>query len=217
MIFLLHILVGAVAAFILALAVGPVNLAIIQGALDRGRNYALRVAVGSAVAEILYCLTAVGGVSVLFHNETAQETAVEILHVGSVPLLFGMGVANLLKKHTPDDAPPVRSKFEAQGAYLLGFMLNIANVALLIMWVSITAMLRKYGLISDEFGDMVGYSLGVGAGTFAMQGGIAVISARRVFTMNRYRRKLLSRIIGAGFIAAGAYQLVGVLREYVFV
>ncbi len=216
MIYLFHALVGVLVSFVMAMPVGPVNLAIVQGTIDRGRDFGYRIAAGSALAELFYCLLAVGLVNFLFASAAQQENTFLALQVASVPLLLTLGIANLIKRTEPK--PP--SSLGHKGGYFIGLSLNMANPALLLLWTAITSFLKSRNIIVDDpenpvyFPSLMIYSIGVAVGTFGIQALIAYLSSRRATALNSYRRQLLTRIIGLAYLGFAAYQVYDLYFNY---
>ena len=216
MIYLFHALVGVVVSFVMAMPVGPVNLAIVQGTIDRGRDFGYRIAAGSALAELFYCLLAVGLVNFLFASTAQQENTFLALQVASVPLLLTLGIASLIKETEPKND----RSFGHKGGYFIGLSLNLANPALLLLWTAITSFLKARNIIIDDaenpiyFPSLLIYSLGVAVGTFGIQALIAYLSSRRANALNSYRRQLLTRIIGLAYIGFAAYQVYDLCFNY---
>jgi len=217
MIYLIHAMVGILVGIGMSLPVGPVNLAIVQGTVDKGRDFGFRIAAGSALAELFYCLLSVGLVNVLFESDTQRENTFFILHLVSIPLLLTLGTASLLKnKETASEVRQTRNR----GGYLIGLSLNLANPALLLLWTAITSFLKSHKLIIEDpastsyFPALLTYTMGVAAGTFGIQALIAHISSKRASALNEVRRRLLNRAVGIGFILFGAYQIYELFDTY---
>lgn len=214
--YLFHGLVGVLVSVVMSLPVGPVNLAIVQGTIDRGKAFGYRIAAGSALAELFYCLLAVGLVNFLFDSTAQRENTFFVLQIASIPLLATLGVVNLLKKAEPK----LTSNIGAKGGYFIGLSLNMANPALLLLWTAITTFLKARNIIIDDpmspvyFPSLMIYSLGVATGTFGIQALIARLSARRASALNSYRRKLLTRAIGFAYLGFAIYQIFDLYDSY---
>lgn len=204
----LHLLIGVAMGYLIAIPLGPVNLAVVQASISFGTTNGTRLGVGSALAEGLYCALAAAGVSLFLGKAPDTNAAVFVLELLSIPLLVFLGVYNLLEK--VGEKPPSEIVKGARG-FLLGFMLNLFNPVLLPLWLGVTGFLRGREIIGAETGLLLIYAMGVTFGTFLLHYTVARLSGRRNFALNPRVRWIVTRSIGWAFLLIALYQTLNIL------
>ncbi|MCE3007661.1 MAG: LysE family translocator [Bacteroidetes bacterium] len=204
--FLIHLLLGTFISFFAAMPLGPVNLAVVQTALNQGRNQAILVAVGSSTMELLYCLLAVIGVDLLFSNQRDQDVFVLVLQMLSIPFILSLGFYNLFRRvKTDEEEGMATKKVRKGGGLMLGFTLNFFNPMLLPFWLMVATFLRSRSWLSNDLAHLLIYSMGVMLGTFLLQLSVALVAARKQAGMSYKSKVTVTRIIGYLFIGLGLY------------
>lgn len=215
----LHLLVGVIVAMLAALPLGPVNLAIVQATLNRGRRRAFLIATGSALAELFWVVLAIWGTSLLFRSDLQKEQAFFYLKLFSIPLLFLLGSLDLTKRiprpkfHIPGWEPKKRKK-RSYGAFWVGVSLNLLNPVLLPFWLGITGYLQGADIVSGEFGLLSLYALGVMTGTFLTGLLIMYLTRKRNKRMKYRHRVYITRGIGFLFLGFAIWQTVLLMRYF---
>jgi threonine/homoserine/homoserine lactone efflux protein len=208
-----HWLVGVIVSYIVAMPIGPVNVAIVQTSLLRGYRSAYSLAVGSAVAELGYCLLAVGGLRLLLSDEHPWTQWVpQLLHIASVPLLIGLGIYYYRKTPKSPVAEPVQaltvSVPDRYRDFGLGFLLNLLNPALFPLWLAISAWLTTQEWIDTQWPHPLIYAAGVGVGTFALHYTVARLAERFQPNLSPHRQKLIQQLVGLFFLGFGVYAIL---------
>jgi L-lysine exporter family protein LysE/ArgO len=210
--FLIHLLLGTFISFFAAMPLGPVNLAIVQTAINHGRWQAVLVAVGSSLVELIYCLISVIGVDLLFSNQHDQELTFMAIQIISIPVMFSLGFVNLVKKVKPDDEQTENPKrFSPSGGLATGFMLNLLNPMLLPFWIMVAGFLRSRSWLSNDLPHLITYSVGVMLGTMLLQMLVAIFASRKQEGMSHRSKVRVTRIIGWLFVALGMYMTTQLL------
>ncbi|MBX3101832.1 MAG: LysE family transporter [Bacteroidetes bacterium] len=206
--FIIHLLLGTFISFFAAMPLGPVNLAIVQTAINHGRWQAVLVAVGSSLVELIYCLISVWGIDLLFSNQQDQDITLLFMQLVSIPLMFTLGIHNLVKRVKEDEDGEKVKRFSRMGGMAMGFMLNLFNPMLLPFWIMVAGYLRSRSWISDDLSHLVTYSVGVMLGTLLLQTLVALFASRKQEGMSHRSKVRVTRVIGWLFISLGMYLIV---------
>lgn len=215
-----HFIIGMLVAFVASLPLGPVNLAVIQAALNKGRKAAYTIAFGAVFSEIFYCGMAVLGTHLIFRNQAAEAQAMLYLKIGSVPLLFILAYYDLTRiiprPRLHIEGQVIKKNKILQSGFLLGFSLNLFNPVLLPYWFGISSYLRAREWLSNDDGPLYMYVFGVAAGTFLIMTLITQIALNRNQSLSYRTRVYISRGIGILFLVFAIYQCFDLLFHFIY-
>ena len=137
------LLAGLVCGFVVSVPVGPVNLTVINRALQNGFQRAFLVGLGAATAETIYAAVLLAG-----HTTILELPAVrDALRVVAVVVIAGVGLRALLFKEEKFEArdsakaEKVDERWHHPRAFMLGFILTISNLMLVVLWATLAALL----------------------------------------------------------------------------
>ena len=207
------LLAGVVCGFVVSVPVGPVNLTVINQALQRGFLRAFLIGLGGVTAETVYA-------SVLLAGRTAilDQSPVRLaLHITAVIVIVGIGVRSVLFKEEKfaarDEAKAEKTneRWHHPRAFLLGFILTISNLMLLVLWAALSHFLFEREWVEPSLLSRTLCAAGVflgGAGWFFLLAFFVSRAHRRVKP-----RSLTLLVRGCGivfliFAALLAYRLV---------
>ncbi|MCX6334302.1 MAG: LysE family transporter [Bacteroidia bacterium] len=131
-------IIGLVAGFIFSMPIaGPISILVTSNALKGRIKYCNLLAVGSSVADFLYVIFGVYGITHLFAEY--KPVIPYILGAGSVFILF-VGIKIIRTKfdteHINEESIISETHIKAQrGALYTGFMINILNPTLFFGWI----------------------------------------------------------------------------------
>lgn len=203
-------IVGAVAAIIASVPVGPITFAIIQATLNRGKLSGFMIALGAIAVEMFFCVIAVFGVGLI-----NGETILEMLHIISIPVLIILGLLSLFKREKEITEEITTSK--AGNYLLLGATLCFTNPIIVGYWVLITASLKSRGWLADTVGDKVLFILGIITGVILFFTTVIQLTHWKKQSISIRVRNKINIGMGIFFIAFGIYlgvrYLMGVLAE----
>jgi threonine/homoserine/homoserine lactone efflux protein len=138
-------LTGFISGTLLAIPIGPVNLAIINEGARKGFRTAFRIGMGALLMDIVYCAIAFTGFATFFERGMVKA-AMEL--VSFVFMLF-LGIKFLSAKtvtaptHLTDKTDAlearVREKFHPTSAFMQGFVRVMANPGVLLFWIVVAA------------------------------------------------------------------------------
>lgn len=129
--------IGIIAGFIFSMPIaGPISILIVSEALKGKLKYCNLVAWGAAMADFLYVLVAVYGITNLF--SAYKQVVPYILLAGSVFLIF-IGI-RIIRTRFNTDSIEGENLIKAQsgkhkGAFYTGFMINFFNPTIFFGWL----------------------------------------------------------------------------------
>jgi threonine/homoserine/homoserine lactone efflux protein len=162
---LLSLLVGLVAAFVGSIPVaGPISVLVLERGLEGDRHGAIAIAIGSAIAEMVYAGLAFAGVSTLLAHVPA---ILPVIRGIGAAILFGVGMYFVLRKKKSGKKKAVQAKKGAAHKWLLGLSITALNPTLFISWTVVITTLHGAGLVPPVARDAIPFALGVGCGVVA--------------------------------------------------
>ena len=209
--YLLHFFIGVIISFLAAIPVGPINLAVMEAAINNRKGEAYRISAGCAISEWVYCLVAVLGVNLVFIG-TDNDSFLSTIRLISIPLLFILGMFNLLKKIDLDKEKVGKSNHKK--GFLMGLTINFLNPLLLPGWLFMAGFLRSNHYIKEDYILLVILSLGSLMGAFGFEIFLAEISHRWKKIMSPRTHIIANRSIGVLFISFAVYELGKFIFNY---
>lgn len=203
---LIHLIIGIVLSFIVAIPVGPVNLAVVQNSIKYGMISGMKVALGSATVEFFYCFIALWGVKTFFAN----PEIIFFLQVVSIPVLLVMGIYNLLRKKESEEKDHQNNK-TSRGDFFLGASLTVVNPILLPFWMGVAAYLKTLHFLGEDFHFLQvnstnwAFIIGVASGSFLLLTLVAFISSKRK-SIPIDTKIIIYKILGITFIVLAVIQ-----------
>ncbi|RME93314.1 MAG: hypothetical protein D6767_01210 [Candidatus Hydrogenedentota bacterium] len=146
------------------LAAGPASGVIFHQALLGKFQRAKSLALGSSVAETLYC--GVGALGILWLSSFLKEYKWIFEWVGSI-LLLGTGFLFLKLKPNITEEPSKEDKKKLAHAFVYGLMLIGLNPLLILTWGIVIATIQTIFGLHFNLLSLVGFSFGVGSGVLS--------------------------------------------------
>jgi threonine/homoserine/homoserine lactone efflux protein len=209
------------AAFVMSIPIGPIQLEIWRESLAGNRANAWAYQVGSIVATLIWVLTAAFGMS-LIGKSRFGEAAAFFLYAA---LLVGFGAQAIRKSlrrasplvsgtaaHNVPNAKP-REGGLPRWALLRGFLLLAMNPLAAASWTVVLAWLIRWGATPPvRLLEAAVYALSVAVG-MSVYPGLIIVNARRWLPKPaRAGSSVLSCGLGGGLIAFGLYFLYRAIR-----
>jgi threonine/homoserine/homoserine lactone efflux protein len=135
---LLAALTGFLSGIVVSVPVGPVNLSIMNEGARRGFRWALLIAAGAVVMEVIYCAIAFTGFAELF-DRPMLKAAMEVV---SFVFLIWLGMKFLTARRVPTASrveERIEERLHPHSAFMIGFVRVMANPGTLLMWVVLGA------------------------------------------------------------------------------
>ncbi|MDX1699336.1 MAG: LysE family transporter [Melioribacteraceae bacterium] len=143
--FIVILLLGFFAGFFFSVPIaGPISILITSNSLKGRLRYCLRTALGGAIVETLYVFIAIYGLTALYAYY--QKGIPIILIAGSFFLLY-VGFRILTTKLKLDDLTKKSiesAKYENQGGFRTGLILNFSNPSLFVGWFTSSFLLLSF-------------------------------------------------------------------------
>ena len=193
--------IGAIGGAVTGIPIGPVNIAVIDTAYRHHFKRAIAVALGGALADMLYAL-----IGILWFGPLVKTRPhiPPILYAFSGVALIIYGIMILRSRPV---GPRAEEDDSANKAYFwsglaLGFALIIFNPSTLLAWVVF------FGTWMADVGKMNGVSaaVGIGAGSFVWFAFVAILASRGKQFLQA-KAMLLNRIIGLFLLGFGIYSI----------
>ncbi len=132
------LLTGFISGLLLSVPVGPVNLSIVNEGARRGFRWAILIAMGAVLMEVIYCTLAFTGF-VSFFSQGYVKAAMEL--ISFVFMLF-LGVKFLMARQievSPKIEERLEEKLHPHSAFMTGFVRVMGNPGVLLCWIVLAA------------------------------------------------------------------------------
>lgn len=170
-------LTGFIAAILLSIPVGPINLTIMNEGARRGFNWAAMIAAGAVIAELIYCTLAFTGFASFFEKGYIKA-AMELL---SFVFMIFLGVKFVLAKSI-DTSPKLEQKIEEhlhpKNAFMIGFVRVIGNPGVLLFWIILAANFISREWVQPDWPGKLSCVAGVTAGSAVWFVGLSYLVSR---------------------------------------
>lgn len=200
---LLALLAGFGCGFVVSVPVGPVNLSVINKALQRGFARAFLLGLGAATAEAIYATVLLAGHTTILDLPAVRDA----LWVVSVIVIVIVGIRSLMFKEErvePRDAAvaeKIDERWHHPRAFMLGFVLTISNLLLFVLWATLAALLFAREWVLPALSSRVTCSVGVFLGS-------ALWFLLLAFFVSRAHRRVKPRVLTVLVRTCGVVFLV---------
>ncbi len=214
----------------MAMPPGPVAVAAIKLAIDKGFRQAAFMAAGAGLTDMFLCLLAVVAAQAAslalngFVNEHPYITLVfQAIVVGGL-VFFGfltLFSKNFIKKPDNSHSPGklklrLTDHIKLSGPLLLGVGMaaaNLANPAFITSLTIVAAQVKKFGLITTSYWDSIFYAVGFGAGNFLWLLLVGGLVTKYKHTMGDRMFVIVRQVAGIVFLLAGVLITWYVIRD----
>jgi threonine/homoserine/homoserine lactone efflux protein len=143
--FIVILLLGLFAGFFFSVPIaGPISILITSNSLKGKLRYCIRTAIGGAIVESIYVFIAIYGLTALY--EYYHQAIPIILIVGSIFLLY-VAFRILNTKLKLEDLSQKRiemDKYDNQGGFRTGVIINFSNPSLFVGWFTSSFLLLTF-------------------------------------------------------------------------
>ena len=203
--------------FLLSVMVGPVFFVLLETSITKGIRAALALDIGVFISDILYILFALSFVDQISSINSGENKLIFGFIGGSIFIIYG--IFYFFKKSKMADLPLEAENTSKEVAtatkdYLLlglkGFILNIANPAVIFYWLSILSLAAQS--VPDNTKNpntWILLFLSILLGTYFGFDILKVIAAKRLRTLvNQNLLNALNILIGLIFLLTGVFQII---------
>jgi threonine/homoserine/homoserine lactone efflux protein len=195
-------LYGIPTGFVFSFALGPVFFTLIKSSLNHGFRFAIYIASGVILADIVLLLFAYSGLEVLVPKTV--NIAFWIQLTGSF-FLFVLGISNFLKKTVSTEGVPIQRNHLIARNLLTGFLLNILNPANFIEWMGAVGVL-KHRFHYNTYQN-ISFFTGALLAVFLTELGISFFASKLRRILNEKVMLRINITTGVVFCAFGAWML----------
>ncbi len=159
-------LIGLIWGFLISIPVGPINLAIINQGAKRGFKWGALIGFGGIAMDIVYCGAAFAGFSELFTTRLLRAS-MELL---SFLALIYLGIKYLQATELPATTKGValvEHRLHPHTAFMHGFVLVLGNPAVLLFWITCSALFMAHEWIENTWSSKGACVLGCSTGAFS--------------------------------------------------
>ena len=203
--------------FLLSVMVGPVFFVLLETSITKGVRAALALDIGVFISDILYILFALSFVDQIATINSGQNKLIFGFIGGSIFIIYG--VYYFFKKSEMADLTLEAEKTSkddgaATKDYLLislkGFILNIANPAVIFYWLSILSLAAQSVPDSAEnVNTCILLFISILLGTYFCFDILKIFTAKRLRSLvNQNLLNALNILIGLIFLLTGIFQII---------
>lgn len=159
----LAFITGFATGFVSSIPVGPINVTIVHEGAQRGFRWAFFIGLGAVTMESIYSFVGFTGFSELFSSKLMRSC----LELISFILVLYLGVQFLRAKQltvNPQSVERLEERFHHPTAFLTGFIRVLANPAILLFWITISATFISHELVAPTLRSKFTCVLGVASG-----------------------------------------------------
>jgi threonine/homoserine/homoserine lactone efflux protein len=195
-------LYGLPTGFLFSFALGPVFFTLISCSLEYGFRFAIYIALGVILADIVLLGIAYSGIEVLIPPQLNVAFWVQLF--GGV-LLMGLGISNFYKKVRSTEGVVIeRGKLIVQNL-AKGFFLNILNPANFMEWFGTVGVLKHR--FNFSMGESISFFAGALLGVFLTELGVAFFADRLKHFLTDAIMRRINIVSGIVFCAFGVWML----------
>ena len=203
--------------FLLSVMVGPVFFVLLETSITKGIRAALALDIGVFISDILYILFALSFVDQISSINSGENKLIFGFIGGSIFIIYGifyffkkskMADLTLEAENTSKEVAAAPKDYLLLG--LKGFILNIANPAVIFYWLSILSLAAQS--VPDNTKNpntWILLFLSILLGTYFSIDVLKVFTAKRLRTLvNQNLLNALNILIGLIFFLTGVFQII---------
>ena len=203
--------------FLLSVMVGPVFFILLETSITKGIRAALALDIGVFISDILYILFALSFVDQISSINSGENKLIFGFIGGSIFIIYGifyffkkskMADLTLEAENTSKEVAAAPKDYLLLG--LKGFILNIANPAVIFYWLSILSLAAQS--VPDNTKNpntWILLFLSILLGTYFSIDVLKVFTAKRLRTLvNQNLLNALNILIGLIFFLTGVFQII---------
>ncbi|MBI5692231.1 MAG: LysE family transporter [Verrucomicrobia bacterium] len=158
-------LAGAVAGFLSAVPVGPINLTILNEGARRGFGWGLLIGLGATLMEAIYCVAAFAGFAQLFTAPLIKG----VMEFVSFVFMIYLGQKFLRARAVParsHSEEVIEHRLHPHTAFWTGFVRCLGNPGVFFFWITVGATLMAHDWMAPTWPSKLSCAAGATAGIF---------------------------------------------------
>jgi L-lysine exporter family protein LysE/ArgO len=202
------LLTGIVVALMSSVPVGPINFAIMQAVMTRGKRIAMMIGMGGVIADIVYC--SLGLIVVRWINTDENPAIFTYLNLATIPVVIYLGVLMIRRRN---DVPKPAETGSRTGI-AMGVALGVSNPVLFGYWLWAASTVQNTKMIGKDWPDHIAFTIGVGIGIalfFFLFVNLIALGNKR---LSDGFRRFFSTAVGVGFIVFGVFLILRFILDY---
>ncbi|MFC8687213.1 LysE family translocator [Brevibacillus porteri] len=165
---------GLIFGMMLQLSVGPVCLAVLHRSMARRLRDALLMVLGVALADAVYMVGAIGGLSLLLQIHWVKQM---VLIMGAMILTwFGIQTLRAIKGRGVNEQAPVQQAPTGRSSFWHGVLLTLANPLTVLFWAGVFGSLLASGTFFHST-ELFWFATGCLLSTLLFLGLVALLAA----------------------------------------
>ncbi|UIO41201.1 LysE family translocator [Brevibacillus brevis] len=165
---------GLLFGMMLQLSVGPVCLAVLHRSMTRRLRDAFMMVLGVALADAVYMVGAIGGLSLLLQIHWVKQM---VLIMGALILTwFGIQTLRAIKGRGEHEQAPVQQAPSGRSSFWHGVLLTLANPLTVLFWAGVFGSLLASGTFVHST-ELFLFATGCLLSTFLFLGLVALLAA----------------------------------------
>jgi threonine/homoserine/homoserine lactone efflux protein len=201
----LFFVISVMISFVGSLQLGPVNLAVINTALNRGYKPALLMGLGGSLPELFYSAAAFWLADLLLDFPQVMKTVYMI--IAPVFVLIGFYLVYTPTRIKEDKTVSGKSAWPLLGGFVLGSL----NPMLLPFWVIVIGYLNEWGINANQhLYTQLSFILGTASGAMMLQYSLATLIIRQKEKFKEKFIRYANPVTGIAFILIGIIQFLRV-------
>ena len=165
---------GLLFGMMLQLSVGPVCLGVLHRSMTRRLGEALMMVLGVALADAVYMVGAIGGLSLLLQIHWVKQM---VLIIGALILTwFGIQTLRAIKGRGEHEQAPVQQAPSGRSSFWHGVLLTLANPLTVLFWAGVFGSLLASGTFVHST-ELFLFATGCLLSTFLFLGLVALLAA----------------------------------------
>lgn len=192
------LITGATVAILGALPFGLVNLTVLDVSMKRGNSYALNIAYGAALVEVLFGLIAIFAGSLVKNYIDGNV----IINYFIILVLLISGLFFLIKKqksHSSEDSGYL--------GFLKGAILNLISIQVFLFWMIALAYLSSNQLIQYDPLSVLIFLSGIWIGKMTVLF-LYMLLSKKIVSHSQILSKNINRIIGFILFGVAIFQTI---------
>ena len=192
------LITGALVAILGALPFGLVNLTVLDVSMKRGNSYALNIAHGAALVEVLYGLIAIFAGSLVKNYIDGNV----IINYFIILVLVVAGLFFLVKKQKSNSSGET-----GYLGFLKGAFLNLISIQVFLFWLIALAYLSSRQLIQYDILSVFVFLAGIWIGKMTVLF-LYMLLSKKIVSHSQILSKNINRIIGFILFGVAIFQTV---------
>lgn len=197
-------LAGLISGFVVSIPTGPISITILNEGAKRGFFWAFMIGLGAMAMDVIYCSVAFAGFSGLFASRMMRA----VMELLSFLLMLYLGIKYLLAQDLPATTPTVEKvehKLHPHAAFWIGFVRVLGNPAVLLFWITVSALFLSHDLIDDTFATKAECVIGTFFGGLTWFVLLSFLVSRGHGKFSNRSLMRMSHLSGAALLIAGIF------------